>query len=214
MTQKILNRRPIFFGCPLDPDERDESLHEKTCLTGPGQPGGDPYYAVMQFVHNEIGGHLWEERGSIEVPPWLSPTPPVSPHRDALLENIVRFIKDDGSLDFTHKFQVYQRNTFYLQIPCMIGVDHSLTGGAFASLAGFYKPSEISLIVIDSHVDSLPTSVMSEAIQYDMATNPNSLHDPNDPFLRNRPDSYNASSFIYYLLEEGLINAEIFICWV
>ncbi|MGC8660574.1 MAG: arginase family protein, partial [Desulfomonilaceae bacterium] len=73
-------------------------------------------------------------------------------------------------------------------------------------LGALYKTDDISLIVIDSHVDSVPTSAMADAIQYDMATNPSSVYDPADPFLRNRPDSYNASSFIYYLLEEGLVN--------
>lgn len=206
MTGKILNRHPIFFGCPLDPDERDESLQEKTCLTGPAQPGGDPYYAVMQLVHNEIGGHFWEERGSIEVPPWIRPIPPVSMQRDVLLENIVRFIDGDGCLDFAQLVSRFIEECILPEIPCMIAVDHSLTGGSFASLVGFYKPDDISLIVVDSHVDALPTGAMSEAIEFDMATNPNSVYDPSDPFLRNRPDSYNASSFIYYLLEEGLID--------
>ena len=190
----------------MDPDERDESLREKTCLSTSDRLSGDPYSAVMQYVHNEIGGYLWDERGSIEVPPWLSPVPPVSLQRDALLENIVRFIDGDGCLDFAQSVSKFVEECILPQIPCMIAVDHSLTGGAFASLVGFYKPDDISLIIVDSHVDSLPTSAMSEAIQYDMATNPNSVYDPADPFLRNRPDSYNASSFIYYLLEEGLID--------
>jgi arginase family enzyme len=49
-------------------------------------------------------------------------------------------------------------------------------------------------------------SALSGAIQYDIDTNPGSVHDPGDPFLYNRPDSYNAGSFIHHMAAEGIIN--------
>jgi arginase family enzyme len=202
----VLNNHPVFFGCALDPDERDESIREKIRLSGADPKSDDPYFEIIGLVRQGVNPEAWEERGTIDVPPWLRPIPPVSIQRDVLLENIVRFIDGDGCLDFAQLVSKFVEEYILPEIPCMLAVDHSLTGGAFASLVGFYKPDDISLIVVDSHVDALPTSAMSEAIQYDIATNPNSVYDPSDPFLRNRPDSYNASSFIYYLLEEGLID--------
>lgn len=202
----VSEKRVVFYGCALDPDERDESLEEKTSFVGSSQGDNDPYNAIMGFVRAEIEEQLWAEKGSIEVPPWLSPITPMGMHRDVLLQNVVRFIDGDGCLDFAQVLSEFVEQSILPEIPCLIAVDHSLTGGAFVSIMNFYRPDEVSLIVLDSHVDSLPTSAMSEAIQFDMDKNPHSIHDPKDPFLKNRPDSYNASSFIYYLLEEGLVN--------
>jgi len=206
--EKVLNKRPFFFGCALDADERDESIREKISSIGSDQKNNDPYTAIMQIIRQEVAPHLWEERGSIEVPPWLAPIPPRVSKKNVVLENFVYFIDGNGCQDFAQVAGKFVEEYIFPQIPCMIAVDHSLTGGVFASLVSLYKPEDISLIVVDSHVDALPVSVVSGAIQYDIATNPNSVHDPNDPFLKNRTDSYNASSFIHHLLEQDEIDPE------
>jgi arginase family enzyme len=90
----------------------------------------------------------------------------------------------------------------------MLAVDHSLTGGAFRRLVELYSPEKMSLIVLDSHTDAIPVSIMSDAIRYDIETNKNSVHDPDDPFLVNRAESYNACSFLHYLMEEGAVEPE------
>ncbi|MBI5251143.1 MAG: arginase family protein [Desulfomonile tiedjei] len=208
MTGKVSNRRPIFFGCALDPDERDESIQEKIRLSGTDSQKDDPYSEIMRLVRQELAPDTWEERGVIEVPPWLRPIPPSIARKDVTLDNFVHFIDGNGCRDFAEAAGKFVEECIFPEIPCMIGIDHSLTGGVFASLVSFYRPDDISLIIVDSHVDSLPTSAMSGAIQYDVATNPNSVHDSNDPFLRNRSDSYNASSFLHYLLEDAVIDPE------
>jgi arginase family enzyme len=58
---------------------------------------------------------------------------------------------------------------------------------------------------LDSHTDALPAALLSGAIQYDMETNPQSVYDLSDPFLKNRPESFNASSFVWHLLEAGRV---------
>jgi arginase family enzyme len=206
MMGKVSNRLPVFFGCALDPDERDESIREKIRLSGTDRKGDDPYSEIMRLVRQELDPRTWEERGVIDVPPWLRPIPPNIARKDITLENFIYFIDGNGCRDFAQVSGKFANEFIFPNIPCMIAIDHSLTGGVFSSLVSFYKPEDISLIVVDSHVDSLPTSAMSGAIQYDMATNPNSVHDPYDPFLRNRADSYNASSFLHYLLEDDVID--------
>lgn len=204
----VSDRRPVFFGCALDPDERDESIQEKIRLSGTDSQKGDPYSEIMRLVRQELAPETWEERGVVDVPPWLGPIPPIIARKNITLDSLIYFIDGNGCRDFAQAAGKLAEEYIFPNIPCMIGVDHSLTGGVFASSVSFYRPADISLIVVDSHVDSLPSSVMSGAIQYDMATNPDSVHDPNDPFLRNRPDSYNASSFLQYLLEDGVVDPE------
>lgn len=208
MKGKVSHSHPVFFGCALDPDERDESIREKIRLSGTGGTHDAPYSEVMRLVRQELGRETWEERGVIDVPPWLLPMPPMISRKDIALENFVYFIDGNGCWDFAQAAGKFVEESILPKIPCMIGVDHSLTGGVFASLVSFLRPEDISLIVVDSHVDSTPASAMSGAIQYDIETNPNSIHDPADPFLRNRSDSYNASSFLHFLLEEDVIDPE------
>ena len=188
--EEVIRRNPFFFGCPLDPDERDESIREKTSLIGYGEKIDDPYVAVMQIIRQEVDPSLWKEEVA-NVPPWLRPMPSGAERKNVALENFVYFIDSNGCQDFAQAAGKFVEECIFPQIPCMIAVDHSLTGGVFGSLASLYKPEEISLIVIDSHVDALPASAMSAAIQYDIATNPNSHSRSSDPFLRNRSDSYN-----------------------
>jgi arginase family enzyme len=198
--------RIIFFGCPLDCDERDEALWEKLDCVGDRDLVDDPYEGVMTLIRKEILPDRWQEKGSLPIPSWLLPCPPLIDKPKISVEAFVRFIDQDGCRTYARQVGDFISETIFPQIPCLIGVDHSLTGGAYQKLAELYGPDEISLIVLDSHTDALPVSVLAEAIQYDLDTNPDSLHDPQDPFIYNRPDSYNASSFLDHLLAEKILN--------
>ncbi len=204
---KTIEEKIVFFGCPLDSDEREESIRERHAGRVWNGWSDDPFEMVMRFVRREVDARLWEEKGSIEVPPWLRPIPPEGA-RNALVEHFVEFIDGDGCRDYADVVRVFIEDYISPHVPCMIGVDHSLTGGAFAGLAKKYKPEAVSLIVVDSHVDAIPTSVIPGVVEYDMATNPDTVYSPDDPFLKNRTESYNASSFIYHLLQEEVVEPQ------
>ncbi len=195
----------IFFGCPLDCDEREESIQEKLFFMEEMTPVDDPYERVMEFIRKEVDPALWQEKGSIPVPSWLRPLPDPVDRAKISVEEFVHFIDGNGCRTYADLVGKTIAEIIHPHIPGLIAVDHSMSGGAFQKLAERYGPEKISLIVLDSHTDALPVSVMAEAIQYDLETNPDTLHDPHDPFLYNRPDSYNASSFLSYLLKEGTV---------
>jgi arginase family enzyme len=201
-----MGKKIVFFGCPLDCDEREESILEKRVFQGQPDLSDDPYEEVMTLIRKEVPSDQWLEKGSLEIPSWLRPCPPLIDKSKISVEEFVHFIDQDGCRTFAQEVSDTISEILFPQIPCLIGVDHSLTGGAYTKLVECYGPEEISLIVLDSHTDALPVSVLAEAIQYDLDTNPDSLHDPQDPFLYNRPDSYNASSFLDHLLAEGVLN--------
>lgn len=189
----------------MDSDERDESVQEKLAAMSYGPKEDDPYTSVMGLVRNEVDPGLWEEIGSLEVPDWLRPIPPV-PERDNInVDSFVSFMDNEGCRTFAEMIGEHVVEKIYPQIPCMVAVDHSLTGGVFKKLVTLASPEKVSLVVLDSHTDALPAPVSSGAISYDMETNPDSLHEANDPYLKNRPDSYNASSFLHHLLAEGVV---------
>lgn len=202
----ITDKKLVLFGCPLDCDEQFDSIQEK--LNGLWTIGksDDPFDEVMAFIRQEVRQDLWRELGSADIPAWLRPKPRGEDLLKLNTENFIAFIDDDGCRRIAEDVADIVSKKILPDIPCMIGIDHSLTGGVYKSLTEFYGRDNVSLIIIDSHTDAIPMSVLSGAIQYDIETNPGSVHDPGDPFLYNRPDSYNASSFIHHMAAEGIIN--------
>jgi len=198
-------KKVVFFGCPMDSDERDESVREKRSCMGAVQKAGDPYPVIMDFIRNEVDHRLWEEIGSLEVPGWLRPVPPPAEKRHMTVDHFVTFIDTDGCRTFAGMLGEHIVGKIVPHIPCMLAVDHSLTGGVFEKLMERFRPADTSLVVLDSHTDALPSALISGAIRYDMETNPGSPYDPSDPYLKDRPESYNASSFLYHLLEAGVV---------
>lgn len=204
----LMDKKPVFFGCPLDVDERDESIEEKRASMAPdGQNDGqdDPYVRIMKVLGQEIAHELYGARGSLHVPGWLRPIPPLTEREKITLEQFIQFIDGNGCLEYADQVGAFVGREILPRIPCLLAVDHSLSGGVFKKLAEIYGQDNISWVVLDSHTDALPVPVVAGAVRYDLETNPDSLHDPNDPYLVNRPDSYNASSFLEHLLSEGIV---------
>jgi arginase family enzyme len=198
-------QKVVFFGCAMDSDERDESVQEKLAAMSYGAKTDDPYSAVMAFIRNEVDQRLFEEIGSLEVPGWLRPIPPVEEKENINVDSFISFIDKDGCRMFSEMIGEHVVEKIYPRVPCMVAVDHSLTGGVFKKLVRLASPQTVSLVVLDSHTDALTASLLSDAISYDMETNPDTLYDANDPYLKNRSESYNASSFLYHLLKEGAV---------
>ena len=202
----ISDKKLVLFGCPLDCDEKFDSIQEKINGLWTTGKSDDPFDEVMAFIRPEVQQDLWRELGSVDIPTWLRPKPRGKDLLKLNTESFIAFIDDDGCRRIAEEVADIVSKMILPDIPCMIGIDHSLTGGVYKSLTEFYGRDNMSLIIIDSHIDAIPMSVLSDAIQYDIETNPSSVHDPEDPFLYNRPDSYNASSFIYHMAAEGIIN--------
>jgi arginase family enzyme len=198
----------VVFGCSLDADEREEAVREKLAFSGAGGEEGDPYLQIIELLHREIPSDLWQEGGSLPIPGWLAPFPPQKDREQVSVQNFVAFIDQDGCRDYARQVGDFIADTIHPALPCLIAVDHSLTGGACRKLKELYQGQNLSLLVLDSHTDALPVPLISGAIQYDIETNPKSFFDKNDPFLYGRPDSYNASSFLNHLLEEGVLIPE------
>ncbi len=197
--------KPVFFGCPLDSEESQESLDEKLSLLhiNPGK-FGNPYNPIIDILKGKVGDSSFIEAGSIDVPTCLQPFPLPSDLESIRVENFVAFIDGGGCREFAEKVGGFISQEIFPDTPIMIGVDHSLTGGAFKKLKELVQ-KEISLIVLDSHTDAIPVPILSGLIEYDMETNSKSHYKADDPFLYGRVDSYNASSFLLHLINEKIL---------
>jgi arginase family enzyme len=112
----------------------------------------------------------------------------------------------DGCREFAEKAASMVTSDILPGFPCMIAVDHSLTGGVYGALAGHYGKENLSLVILDSHTDAIPMSKLAGAIMFDIDTNPNTVYERSDPFLYNRTDSYNASSFVHHMIANGVVD--------
>ena len=188
----------------MDCDEKYDSIQEKLNILRTAEGFDDPLDGVMNHLDSDsppgIPTDLWANLDSLPVPSWLGAKPRSENHSKINTENFISFIDSDGCKKFADKADQFVTDRILPNIPCMVGIDHSLTGGIYSALSRHYDSGNLSLIIIDSHTDAVPMSVLAGAIQYDMETNPSSVHDVNDPFLYNRPDSYNASSFVHSLV--------------
>lgn len=185
-----------MIGAPLDPDEREALIVRKieACMGGyAGMAFRDPAEGMLKAMPRLEGG-----RKSVEVEEWLLPAPPKEMIFMLTVENFVTFIDSDGCLEYAGKVKDAVRSSLP-DAPLLVGVDHSLSGGAIKALAEEHGGENIRLIVFDSHFDYIPPSIRCGLIHYDMETNPRTKFAPNDPYVFNRPDSYNADSFLTFM---------------
>ena len=187
------------FGLNLDPDEREESIDNK--LSNAGLDINDPYEIVSGKLKdsNEI---KFTKAGKVQVEPWLIPNPKKEDLFMVGVDNLVAFIDADGCREYASKVKEFVKEKVLPDIPLMIGVDHSGTGGCIEALSEKYGKANLSVVILDSHFDGIIPTQRLKLIQHDMEFNPNTRFSKDDPYLYNRVDSFNADSFLYFLLKE------------
>ncbi len=194
-----MNEKLKLVGCALDADEREPVIEFKREMAFKGYPGlnfRDPYDAVLHRLGNKIDGF------KIDVEPWLLPAPPLEYVDLLTVENMVSFIDSNGCWEYS-KVLYEEVRDIDPEALAMVGVDHSLSGGVLKFFSEKYE--DVALIVLDSHFDAILPSVRCGIIQYDLETNPNSPFDPRDPYIVWRPESYNADSFLSFLIDEKIV---------
>jgi arginase family enzyme len=152
--------------------------------------------------------------GKIPVESWLTPKPDLDDELLVNTENYSTFIDANGCKEYaSHVKNFVQRNMDKSTLPLMIGIDHSMTGGVLEALSEIYGAEKLSVIVLDSHFDAIPTSIRYKLFTFSKeAGHPFLLQDNfyleanlYDPLAFERPDTYNKGTFLYYMIKEGII---------
>ncbi|MEM2880954.1 MAG: arginase family protein [Candidatus Methanomethylicaceae archaeon] len=194
------------FGVLFDPDEGADSIQKKINDLIKGTRPVNPYRAVLGS--EEVKGLNIKDCGEVPIESWLS----IYPVEDDLVllntTNYGTFLDSDGCREYKDRVRDYAKD---LEKTLMIGGDHSLTGGVIESLMEKYE--DIYLIVFDSHFDGIPSPIRNGLIGYMMETRPDYErfgYKPSDYVFSStgRKNSYNGGSFIYHLINEGIIDAE------
>ncbi len=206
-----------LFGCALDSDEREVSIKRKIEYAINTKENSnlklyyDPYDALTRMIEFIDIKDLHLPKGKVEVESWLTPFPYYSDLAQLSVQCFVDFIDSNGCLEYANKIYNFTREILP-NIPFLIGVDHSLSGGVLKALSEERGVENVSAIFLDSHFDGIPSSVRCEMIHYDIENNSESIFSVNDPFIYGRSDSYNTESFIKFLINEKTILPENTFC--
>jgi arginase family enzyme len=199
-----------LFGVPLDPWEGLDRLQLKQAYLRsnydqklPCFP--DPYVALNWYLSDLFLKPVFRKLGRIQVESWLKPIP--NPEDLPLVTplNYTVFIDSNGLKDYKKKVKNFMEKKVK-GIPIMVGVDHSSTGGVVEALTEKFSSENLSLIVLDSHSDFIPTDFRYDMVKYYRKTFGSPKLDlQNDSFLIRRPESYNSGNFIFHILKEGVL---------
>ncbi|MCS7098477.1 MAG: arginase family protein [Candidatus Methanomethyliaceae archaeon] len=193
------------YGVLFDPDEGMDSINNKINVIIKGEKPKNPYREILSS--KEIQGIKLRDYGELPVESWLS----IYPTEDDLImlnqANFEAFLDFDGCREYRNSVRNFVKD---LNRPLMIAIDHCLTGGVIEELSNRFK--EFTLVVFDSHFDGIPSSIRNGLIGYMIENNSENKifgFTPRDyvynPF--GRRNSYNSGSFLYHLVNEGIIKA-------
>lgn len=194
------------FGVLFDPDEGRESIDRKIEGLSKNTRPENPYRAILKS--DEVLGIEIRDCGEVQVESWLS----IYPVEDDLVmlssTNFGIFLDSDGCREYRERVRKYVQD---LERPLMVGIDHSLTGGVVDELTNRYE--DLTLVVLDSHFDGIPSPVRNGLIGYMMESRPDYErfgYKPSDYVfsVAGRKNSYNGGSFLYHLINEGVIEAK------
>ncbi len=196
----------MLFEALADPDERTASVRSKHAWIHAERDPVSLVDAVAAAAADGLADAVIHHAASSRERAWVSPTP--GPERLEMITEaaFARFVDEDGCRRLAEEIEAFVEAGVFPRIPLMVGVDHSLTGGVLRALSRRHGARDLAVVVLDAHTDAIPTAVTSGAVHYDAETNPRSVYDVGDPLLSDRPDSYNASTFLYHLIEEGTID--------
>ncbi|MFX1489129.1 MAG: arginase family protein [Promethearchaeota archaeon] len=179
----------------------------------------DPYDAFLMFS-NVLSKNKYIQLGKFPIESWLTPKPNL---KDLPLINQLEFqnfTSKGGIRIYSERLDSYVRNDILPDMPLMIGVDHSLTGGILNALSHEYGPEDLLILILDAHFDGLPASISLNIAKF-MNEHPEEINPLLPEFVNNLNeyinvvDTYTCASFLFYLLEEKVIlpqNLIIFGC--
>lgn len=161
----------------------------------------DPYDLIAEQLYRK---HGISPAGKFPVPSWLGPRPATSDEALVTLENYQRFYQDKGFLQTTEAIRKFVEKSIFPDLPVMIGIDHSATGGVLSAVSNRYGADQLSVIVLDRHFDGIAPSRRLAAY---LESNANSGDGTTDqmPFSMLDETEYCCGSFWAYLLDRQVV---------
>jgi arginase family enzyme len=192
------------FGVALDASDDPMSLQLKWAAMQANQAlrnnsFTDPYDAAAARLAQRGD---FELAGKLPVPSWLGSRPMPADQVQVTLENYQRFYDTQGFRKLSDQVNAFVRDKILPDIPVMLGIDHSATGGVVTALSEKYGAGNITVIVLDRHFDGIDLAQRVDAL----------LSGPDQPaemmpFSGTGGKEYCCGSFWGHLLDSGTLPA-------
>jgi arginase family enzyme len=179
------------FGVALDASDDPVSLDLKKASMSAAVNFGDDSDPYDQIAERLRTNHGIRPAGKFPVPSWLGPRPAPADAARVTVENYQRFYQGKGFWQATVAIREYVEKSIFPDIPVMIGIDHSATGGVLAALSNRYGADQLSVIVLDRHFDGIAPSTRIATEQM--------------PFAALDETEYCCGSFWAYLLDRKVV---------
>ncbi|MCP4670197.1 MAG: hypothetical protein GY857_02715, partial [Desulfobacula sp.] len=111
----------MFFGCPMDCDEKYDSIQDKLNKTWTAQGYDDPFDGVMEHLSSDLPEDTWKNLNSLPIPAWLGPKPDSKEQSSINTENFISFIDSNGCKKFADQADEFVTKNILPDIPCLIG---------------------------------------------------------------------------------------------
>ena len=169
-TQK---KKIKVFGAALDPNDDPMKILAKCAyinrlaqnLIDPEKDFLDPYDGILKYS-KVLQQENFIKMGKFPVESWLTPRPNVEDYHK-LDPRVFQEFSNSGNLgEYSIKMEGFIRDNILPDIPLMIGVDHSLTGGVLGALSEEYGAENILIVIFDAHFDAIPASISKELAEY------------------------------------------------
>jgi len=204
MSEKNLPRKLVLFGVALDPTDDELKLEFKSLLARDLASDRirfrNPYEALTDCLRDLIDQGVCEVSGEVEVPSWLTPAPAPSDLPLVTAENNLRFIDAGGCDEVAEGVRAFIQARLAGGIPAMVAVDHSTTGGALRAFAARHGPSNITVLVVDSHFDGLQLAERMELFRHANGSLSDGLADG-----ETIQESYNCATWLKRMLDEQIV---------
>lgn len=172
----------------------------------------DPYEGLLLYSRI-LSKEKYLKIGKFSVESWVSPKPDIEDYPFVNQSEFQKFTSNGKVKEYSDTLRNFINDKVFPDIPLMIGVDHSLTGGVLSALSNKFGAENMLVVVFDAHFDGLPASISVNIAKY-MKEHPDQVN-PLVPELAsladkdlNIKDSYTCASFLHYLIKDKTILPE------
>ena len=216
-----MDKKIKVFGAALDPLDDPMKVLAKCSyinrlaqnLIEPERNFLDPYEGLLKFSE-VLKREDFIKIGKFPIDTWLTPKPKIEdfPLLDPF--KYQEFVNSGAVRILSIKLGKFINEKILPDIPLMIGVDHSLTGGVLYSLSKKYGKDNILVVMFDAHFDGIPASISLNLTKY-MKEHQKEVHVLVPELLESMDienitlnDSYSCASFLDYLIEDEIISPQ------
>jgi arginase family enzyme len=213
-----MRKKINVFGAALDPIDDPMKVLAKCSyinklaqnLIEPEMNFLDPYEGLLKFS-KVLNRDTFIKIGKFPIETWLTPKPKIEDYPLLDPSKYQEYINSGAIRTVSKSVENFVMEKVLPNIPLMIGVDHSLTGGVISALSKKYGKENILIVIFDAHFDAIPTSISLNLTKY-MKEHQQELHVLSPEILESIDvnniklnDNYSCASFLDYLIQEEII---------